>query len=575
MAEKKLSILVELKDQISGGLGILTQKFDALISQGNILNGVLGLAFGGAVAAGVGKLVEMFASEEEAIVKLNAALRISGLYSVEATTVIQQMAQKMQDQTTTSRDQAIEISSRFAALARNLTADQLAEAQRMVIGFAAATGKSVDEATSLMVRAVTTHVTHVRGLSVELDANATQQQRFATLMGATDKLFAIAAEDAQTLGGQIKQAQNAFGDLERTMGEVIVKALGLDTGAGALRDKIKDMTSWLVQNSGEFIKWGRVLVDVLKMVWDGFVNGVRVVEDVVKILFNSGKTIGDGLILGGAWVQAKIVDLINWFVDRLNDVILLIPKTIRDKLDLTPVGHVANTAAEYVADAKKNIVQDAAAVGAAFDDLAKGSSDAFDRIRKAWLQLQKDLSSKPGNVKPVGGVSTAGGGANTGDASTDSDPTDFARQMRAAADNAKASFEAGLTTLDQYRKTLNDIRKEIEAHIGGLDKTSTAYAELAKVLKQINSEDPFRAQLKTMQDDMPKALVDMVLAHQSFSAAIKKEIGKAAASYAELDFAHAIEELAGALASLAIYDVTAAGHHFASAAQYEIGRAHV
>src|SRR5207245_8485808 len=123
---------------------------------GNVLSTLMGALFGGAIAVGVEKLVGMYAAEEQAVIKLNAALRLSGQYSVEATTAIQQMAQKMQDQTTTTRDQAIEISGRFAALARNLTADQLAEAQKMVIGYAAATGKSVEEATSLMVRPGTT-----------------------------------------------------------------------------------------------------------------------------------------------------------------------------------------------------------------------------------------------------------------------------------------------------------------------------------------------------------------------------------------------------------------------------------
>lgn len=569
MAEKKLSILVEIKDQASAILGGLGGKLDSLIAQGNVFNSLLAVAFGGAVAAGVGKLVEMFAAEEQTIVKLNAALRVSGQYSVEGTTAIQQMAQRMQEQTTTSRDQAIEISARFAALARNLTADQLAETQKMVIGYAAATGKSVEEATSLMVRAITTQVTHVRGLNVTFDAAADQQQRFTTLMGATEKLFVIATESAKTLGGQIEQAKNEFQDLERTMGEIIVKAFGLDEKAGSLRDKIKDLTGWLVQNSGEFIKWAHVLADAFEIAWEGLKNGVRVIADVTTILFNFGKMIGDALLLAGAWVQAKVVDLINWFIDKINDVVLLIPKSIRDKLDITPLGHVTNLAAEFVGDAKKNVQQDAAAMGKAFDDLATGSAGAFERMAAAWKKMQQDMASHPANVAAVSGVSTAGGGANIGTPGGEpEDPNLFAKKARTAAEEAKASFEAGITTFAQYQASLRAIRAEIEEHIKGIDHTSAAYLELVKVLGEVKKEQLFDSQIKNLEQDLPNAIATAALAHQNLGEEVKKTVGKQAAEYAKLDFGHAIEEVAAALAAIGSLNFSSAGSHFASAAQY-------
>src|SRR5216117_507314 len=94
----------------------------------------------------VGQIVKAFADQEAAIIRLNTALRVTGRYSEAGTKKIQDMATEMQRLTTVSDEAALGVSATLAQLATGLTTDQLAEAQKAVIGLASAYGIDLQSA---------------------------------------------------------------------------------------------------------------------------------------------------------------------------------------------------------------------------------------------------------------------------------------------------------------------------------------------------------------------------------------------------------------------------------------------
>jgi hypothetical protein len=112
-----------------------------------------------------------------------------------------------------------------------------------VLDYAAATGTDARTATEALTRGVETGTGHFKGLGISIDATGSKTKDLAVATAALAKKYGGAgAADAESLTGQVRGLQEAFGDLQESFGGFIVD-VGNKTGVlKTLTDELRNVT---------------------------------------------------------------------------------------------------------------------------------------------------------------------------------------------------------------------------------------------------------------------------------------------------------------------------------------------
>lgn len=387
------------------------------------------------VVGKIGKdLVGAFAEQEGAIVRLNAALRVTGRFTEEGSRRIQAMAAEMQRLTTVSDEASLAAAATVASFARELTPDQLAQVQQAAIGLAQVLGTDVQSAAIQLGKTLSGEMNALGRLGISIDTTATQQDRFNEIMRKTGPFFQIAVESTRSLQGQFAQARNQIGELRETLGQVIVESLNLGTGQTSLAERIARVNETLQENIGTWVKWGRVGVAVLKAVAVSTFN-------LVKLAFNVGQAIGNTLKflffgIGGLLEQAT-----NLAFRTLNKLIIQINKVLPDFLDIPLIEEGAELFRELAAGALADLKTDA-------DDGAQ----AIRNIGVAFGEVAAALRAEPLPRKAFD-ITGRGAGPDVGPRTT-GDPVAESKRLAVQAQVLQRQFEQNAISVDAFRATL-------------------------------------------------------------------------------------------------------------------------
>ena len=417
MANKLVEIFIQVRDEASGAFdrlkGAIGRVGDSVMSLKGLFLGLVA----GAVAKGIESLVDAFIEQEKVTVRLNSALRVTGRFTQDASDAMHKMADDMRTLTTHTDEEALGVSAQFASLARELTTKQLAEAQKVAIGLADATGMSVERASMLMIRSITGQGNALKRWGVDLDTAATQQEKFNEIQRKLGPLFQISVESAKTLGGAIAQSKNEFNELKETLGTVIVESFGLHDAATGLRDTFKRWNEEIKAHIGTWIYWGRIVFDVLKVIGASL-------WAAVQIAFNTGKAFGaafslgiDMIVLGiEGFVNDRIIGVINAAFTQLDALAHKFGKSFSFRL-----GEIETGSVEDQIKIDLNTWQEA----------AEGVDHALKGVRDSYGKLITDAKANP---LPAPKTNTAGAGSNMAAAQTG---PNAAEQLRGVLETQK------------------------------------------------------------------------------------------------------------------------------------------
>lgn len=441
MAKRTIvEILLQARDltgrAFTGALGRLRSFKDSIFSLRTAVAGFAAFV----TTRVVGQIVKAFAEQEQAVIRLNTALRVTGRFTEDGTKKIQAMSEEMQRLTTVSDEAALGISATLAQLATGLTTDQLAEAQRAVIGLSSAFGIDLQSAAQLVGKTLAGEMNALGRYGIRVDATATQQEKFNQIVRQSAGFFDVAVGSAQSLTGQYLQAKNAIGELLETFGQIIAETFSLNTEQGNLRDRINEVNDRIKANLPEWVKWGRVLLAVVTGV-------VRTFANVVKFFFNAGQVIGDVFVIIYTSGRRNFQNLYNTVVGFLNDLIQAFNAI--SPLDIPLLSPILMGEVEQaLADAKEQLQTD-----------AQDIRDSITNIGVAWSGVVREIKKNPLPAAKFD-FSTAGGGPNTGAARTD--PRDRIReagriqQRFALGGMSTADFEAEMARLVPLLQAVRD-----------------------------------------------------------------------------------------------------------------------
>lgn len=386
----------------------------------------------------VGQIVAAFAEQEKAVIRLNTALRVTGRYTEEGTEKIQAMAAEMQNLTTVTDEAALGISATLAQLATGLTTDQLAEAQKAVIGLSEAFGIDLQSAATLVGKTLSGEMNALGRYGIQIDEAGSQQQKFNQIVAQTAGFFDVAVGSAQSLSGQYAQAKNAIGELLETFGQIIAETFRLNEEQGNLRDRINAVNARIRENLPMWVKWGQVGVSVVKAVIVSFAN-------LIRFLYNTGQVIGDVFVILYQSARLNFQRLGNDVIKFVNGAITALNFLKGTAIPL--LEPITETAATALDEAKDRLYQDA-------DDIRS----VMGGIADAWLDVVDVVKSNP---LPVADVATAGGGKNK-PLSPAQVAEEQARTTLGQATKALTGFEAGTISTGDFEESMSRIVPELQ-----------------------------------------------------------------------------------------------------------------
>lgn len=175
--------------------------------------------------------VQMFATQEKAVLMLQSALRNQGAAYNTLTKDLMAYNAEIQKQTIYGDEQIALLQAQ--GLNMGINASQIKEATRAAIGLSAAYNMNLGTAMMLIARASQGQTQMLTRYGIVLGENLTPQEKFAKLLEIGANKMQVAKDQAKTFEGAIQQMNNAVGDAREKIGAVFAPAI--TTLAGSLK----------------------------------------------------------------------------------------------------------------------------------------------------------------------------------------------------------------------------------------------------------------------------------------------------------------------------------------------------
>ncbi len=187
------------------------------------------------------KSIEAFGQQEMVLQKLSAAVRANGGDVSEVLPIMRQFASDIQAITTYGDEQVHAMMA--MATSMGVTAGQMDGVMRSAIGLSTALNMDVTTATKAASAAVQGKTSMLQEYIPALAKCKTEEEKLAQVQKLSASGFAQAEAAADTLDGKLKQAANAWGDLQEVIGEAFAPTVKAVAGL------IRGISSYMSENA--------------------------------------------------------------------------------------------------------------------------------------------------------------------------------------------------------------------------------------------------------------------------------------------------------------------------------------
>lgn len=229
MARNVLEIVVRAKDDASAKVKSMGEKIKGSVKNLITLPHVI---MAGVVGKAISSVIKAYGKQEEAIAKLNAALRASGLFTEKASKSLQEYAKALQATTKFGDEEILSAEAMLATF--KLTESTIKEIIPLVLDMAAATGQDLQSAAILMGKAAVGVTGTLSRYGVIVDKADLKSRGLAAVLDEVRKNFGGTAEAVAKKGiGPLKQFGNLVGDVSESIGAKLI--VGLNSAIETLK----------------------------------------------------------------------------------------------------------------------------------------------------------------------------------------------------------------------------------------------------------------------------------------------------------------------------------------------------
>jgi hypothetical protein len=459
---------------------------------------VIGLA-GAAVIGGISKLTSAYAVQEKAVKSLNSALMATGRFSAEASAAIQKNASDIQALTTVGDEALLQATARFSQFATGLNTTEINKAQRAVVGLSEALGMDLNSAALALGKTVGTSTNALARYGIQVDKNASQSEKLNQIMLKAEAMFQQAAANTDTLEGRSIQLKNAWGDLQETLGGLILKLGGGTDGIKAMTDKIIELDNWLKVNERTILNFGNAIKSF-------GTNTYKVFEGILMGM--SGLVTAFGAMLIGMVddVLASFNTIARHAENIVNRMVPQFQKAQRDSMGI--FGGMFGGQKEFKIKAPQIDHSGVTKFERAFSQSAKDMFGKAESAFKGIEGLNFDLPTP--NIKS-GGSAIAGlmgdlgaSGGKAGKAAKDRVLESLKSEAEAIRKRNRTIFEIEKEGLDQLNKIRQAGLVEMETYVREKERLAQSTMDAIKVPTQDirNATDQLLTPFKTLMGEM-------------------------------------------------------------------------
>lgn len=275
MADKRANLIITLKDEVSSGLSKLNVAIKSV--KENFL--AVTAAIGSMVAIGV-SLVKSAIESEDAVNKLNIALKNQGIFSAQLSKEMQNYASELQ-RTSTFSDETI-LRTQAMLTTFGLAGASMRDATKSTIDLASGLGIDLNTAALLVGKAFSGETGTLSRYGIIIDENIPRSQRFAAALEQINQRFGGEAQAAtQTFSGRMAVLGNQFDDVKEKIGGALIPVL--ETYMGYVHTIVNAINEWGgVLNTLKItgLEFSKSLIEGIMI----GVNGVPILGQAFKLL---------------------------------------------------------------------------------------------------------------------------------------------------------------------------------------------------------------------------------------------------------------------------------------------------
>lgn len=213
MADRRATLILELKDMASKGL----KSFVDVWALAKSAVDLFGISFG-KVAAFVQDSVKEFAESEQAVSRLNNAIKNQGTYTAEYSQALQDNALALSRMTGQSDEAILETQTLLTTF--GLAGKELRDTTKSALDLSAGLGVDLRTATLLLGKAWAGETATLARYGLKVDETLQPLEKFESLQRQIEQRFGgRAASDAETYTGKINKLSESWKNLKERIGE--------------------------------------------------------------------------------------------------------------------------------------------------------------------------------------------------------------------------------------------------------------------------------------------------------------------------------------------------------------------
>ena len=329
--------------------------------------------------------IQAFGQQEMVLQKLSAAVRTNGGNISEVLPIMQQFASDIQAITTYGDEQ---VHSMMAmAISMGVNAGQMDIVMRSAIGLSTALGMDVTTATKAAASAIQGKTGMLQEYIPSLVKCKTEEEKLAQVQRLSESGFAQAEAAANTLDGKLKQAANAWGDLQEVMGEAFAPTVKAVAGL------IKGICALLTENAAVT----KTLTIALTSCAVGFaftkVGGLANVAKMILGVTTATKGATTAMHAFNLAIKANPIGLI---ASAAAAAVLGLAQLVDYYLNLESEEQKEIAAQEAAREARRRTAEDARAASAVLDEYAESvarEGESADDTAKRMSALAAEIES--------------------------------------------------------------------------------------------------------------------------------------------------------------------------------------
>lgn len=375
-------------DEINKKVGIVS---DSTSNLGNVWTGAM-MNIGAKISDLAMKLpklatatIEAFGQQEMVLQKLSAAVRTNGGNVSEVLPIMQQFASDIQAITTYGDEQVHSMMAMATSMGVN--AGQMDIVMRSAIGLSTALGMDVTTATKAAASAIQGKTGMLQEYIPSLVKCKTEEEKLTQVQRLSESGFAQAEAAANTLDGKLKQAANAWGNLQEVMGEAFAPTVKAVAGL------IKGICALLTENAAVT----KTLTIALTSCAVGFaftkVGGLANVAKMILGVTTATKGATTAMHAFNLAIKANPIGLI---ASAAAAAVLGLAQLVDYYLNLESEEQKEIAAQEAAREARRRTAEDARAASAVLDEYAESvarEGESADDTAKRMSALAAEIES--------------------------------------------------------------------------------------------------------------------------------------------------------------------------------------